>query len=442
MDHEHRWDPCVAHRGDEVKGFVDHYLAQPDRKVLLVVGVGFDPRSRVVATQLSNTDASVRGLFIRENRPDPSPDQLKRANVNMEALRATLTESQVEQIEIFGSDGATVGGHNVINVIRRQNLAGVSDVIVDASALSTGTSFPIIRYFVERIAGGMKGANLHVFVVHDPCLDARIRSTANDEPRSADTISLTSSGDSPTWRAWRPRSIVESTRRRAIAPFRREQAGLSSRSFAISSSVWKGGERGAISAWHAGQGANLHVFVVHDPGFAVGAAWIARPRGPGRIRSTATTDAQHRGEQGAGVELALLLLGVGPAPGAVAAAYMASKAARPFPAWPMRRDYGCRNWLPERTLHSDTFTTLSSLTTHVRSYPFRRATLVSATSWRRSIGQRSKALGPSIRAILSTPTREIRWISIEPFSGWMTFASRFLRKPEVRCSFYPHSAAR
>ena len=183
MDHEHRWDPCVAHRGDEVKGFVDHYLAQPDRKVLLVVGVGFDPRSRVVATQLSNTDASVRGLFIRENRPDPSPDQLKRANVNMEALRATLTESQVEQIEIFGSDGATVGGHNVINVIRRQNLAGVSDVIVDASALSTGTSFPIIRYFVERIAGGMKGANLHVFVVHDPCLDARIRSTANDEPR-------------------------------------------------------------------------------------------------------------------------------------------------------------------------------------------------------------------------------------------------------------------
>ena len=183
MDHERRWDPCVAHRGDEVRWFVDHYLAQPDRQVLLVVGAGFDPRSRIVATQLSNTGASVRGLFIRENRPDLPRDLLERANANMKDLCATLTASRVEHIKIFGPDGATVGGHNIINVIRRQDLAGVTDVIVDASALSTGTIFPIIRYFVERIADGMEGANLHVFVVHDPRLDASIRSTASDAPR-------------------------------------------------------------------------------------------------------------------------------------------------------------------------------------------------------------------------------------------------------------------
>ena len=182
MEHGFRWDPCVTHCGDEVNKFIAHYFSQPDRKVFLVVGAGFDPRSRIVAKRLSDVDANVRGLLIRERRPDPPQDQLDRANVIMDDLRVTLAEQEIKRVNIFGSDGAAVGGRNVINLIGRQNLAGVTDIIVDASALSKGTSFPIIRYFVERIAGGEAAANLHVFVVHDPCLDANIRSTASDAP--------------------------------------------------------------------------------------------------------------------------------------------------------------------------------------------------------------------------------------------------------------------
>ena len=177
-----RWDPCIAHRGEEVNKFVARYFAQRDRKVFLVVGAGFDPRSRIVAARLSDADASVRGLFIRENRPDPPRVQLDWANANEEALHAMFDEVRVEQIEIFGSDRAVVGGRNIISAIRRQDLSGVTDVIVDVSALSTGTSFPLIRYFVERIAVGAEAANLHVFVVHEPRLDADIRSITSDEP--------------------------------------------------------------------------------------------------------------------------------------------------------------------------------------------------------------------------------------------------------------------
>lgn len=147
-----------------------------------MVGAGFDPRSCIVATRLSDADASVRGLFIRENRPDPPQDQLDWADANEEALHASFDEARVEQVEIFGSDGAVVGGRNVISAVRRQDLSGVTDVIVDVSALSTGTSFPLIRYFVEHIAGGAETSNLHVFVVHDPRLDADILSVASDAP--------------------------------------------------------------------------------------------------------------------------------------------------------------------------------------------------------------------------------------------------------------------
>ena len=182
MIHERRWDPCIAHRGDQVDIFLDHYLAQPDRSVLLVAGAGFDPRSCAVAARLSKVATCVRALLIREQRPNPPQDQSDRAVENTDSLLATLADRQVVPVEIFGPDGAVVGGRNIIKVLSQQDLGSVTDVIVDISALSAGMSFPIVRYFVERIDHGNEAVNLHVFVVHDPHLDADIRSIASDAP--------------------------------------------------------------------------------------------------------------------------------------------------------------------------------------------------------------------------------------------------------------------
>ena len=182
MGCERRWDPCIAHRGSELEEFLAYYFTQPDRNVLLVAGAGFDPRACAVAARLGNTATVMRALLIKEDRPNPPQDQVDRAAENTETLLATLADLQVEPIDIFGSDGAVVGGRNIINVLSRQGLKGVTDVVVDISALSVGTSFPIIRYFVERIVRGKESANLHLFVAHDPCLDTDIRSKPSDTP--------------------------------------------------------------------------------------------------------------------------------------------------------------------------------------------------------------------------------------------------------------------
>ena len=147
-----------------------------------VAGAGFDPRACAVAARLGATAAVVRALLIKEERPDPPRDQVDRAATNTTALLATLAERQVESIDIFGSDGAVVGGRTVINVLSRQDLEGATDVVVDISALSVGTSFPIIRYFVERIVRGKESTNLHLFVAHHPNLDTDIRSKPSDTP--------------------------------------------------------------------------------------------------------------------------------------------------------------------------------------------------------------------------------------------------------------------
>ena len=182
MGCEPRWDPCIAHRDNEVDGFLAHYFGQPDRNVLLVAGAGFDPRACAVAARLGETATSVHALLIKEERPNPPQDQMDRAAANTTALLATLAARQVEPIDIFGSDGAVVGGRNIVNVLSRQSLGGVTDVVIDISALSVGTSFPIIRYFVERIVRGKESTNLHLFVAHDPRLDTEIRSKPSDTP--------------------------------------------------------------------------------------------------------------------------------------------------------------------------------------------------------------------------------------------------------------------
>jgi hypothetical protein len=182
MAHELRWDPCIAHRGPEVDEFVADYFALPGRRIVLIAGAGFDPRSTAIATRLSAAGAQVRALFFQENRPNPAQNLLDRASANTSALLAAIADRELVPIDIFGVDGAVTGGRNVITLLGRQDFDSVTDIVIDISALSVGTSFPIIRYFVERVELWRGPPNIHVFVAHDPKLDADICSIPSDAP--------------------------------------------------------------------------------------------------------------------------------------------------------------------------------------------------------------------------------------------------------------------
>ena len=145
-------------------------------------GAGFDPRARILATRLRDTRAMVHAVLVKEERPDPPKELSDRANANVAALAAMLSECKVHSIDVFGPDGAVVVGRNVVKFLTCKNLDNTTDIVIDISALSVGTSFPIIRYFFERIVRDNESVNLHLFVAHEPQLDAAIRSTAGDTP--------------------------------------------------------------------------------------------------------------------------------------------------------------------------------------------------------------------------------------------------------------------
>lgn len=149
---------------------------------MLVAGAGFDPRSTAVTTRLAAAGAAVRAFFIQENRPNPIQDLIDRASANTSALLAAITDREIIPVDIFGSDGAVTGGRNVVARIGSKDFENATDVVIDISALSVGTSFPIIRYFVEWADRQRPLPNIHIFVAHDPTLDADIRSIPSDAP--------------------------------------------------------------------------------------------------------------------------------------------------------------------------------------------------------------------------------------------------------------------
>lgn len=180
MRKEGRYSECVMHHAEQVSIFFGDYFK--DRRVLLLGGAGFDPRACVAAQELERGGANLSLQLIREVRPGPTDALAEAAAANLELFQSLVTDVQVTDVEIFDNDGAVVGGRRAAAAVNSLHIGGFSDIVVDISALSIGTSFPLLRLLVERFSEGMLTTNLHVTVAHDPVLDTRISRTAGDRP--------------------------------------------------------------------------------------------------------------------------------------------------------------------------------------------------------------------------------------------------------------------
>ncbi len=174
-----RWDRCVSHRAGAAEEFVREYFGRADRRPKLIAGAGFDPRSTRFAELLSGVAGDrVSGLFLREQRPSPRPELLRCAEENEQRLLQLIPSSSVEQFEVFAVDNAPVGGRRAVALLSRVlALEGVTDLILDCSALSVGVFFPIAKFCSERVLQERQCPNLHLVVLDDPRIDDVIEVT-------------------------------------------------------------------------------------------------------------------------------------------------------------------------------------------------------------------------------------------------------------------------
>lgn len=182
MTYARRWEPCVYHRGPHADSFLQQYLAEPHRRVLLIAGAGFDPRSvRIAAMFPAAARQNTQAIFLREERPNPDQSLVDRAVQHRDQLIQAFPKSQVCSIQVFASDNAVIGGRGAALLMRSLTLEGVTDIFVDISALSIGVSFPIIKHFMEILRQAPTNrANLHVISCDNPAIDRAISSVPSD----------------------------------------------------------------------------------------------------------------------------------------------------------------------------------------------------------------------------------------------------------------------
>jgi len=181
MRSDYRWDLAITHRGDELNAFVDEYFNDADRKILLIAGAGFDPRTGLVAEVLASaTDATIAALLVNEIRTESDPHLAQLAEANRQRLVTAIPNHTMMDVTVFGTDNSAIGGRRAATQLSALTLTEHTDIVVDISALSVGVSFPMIRYLVELIHSGTLTADLHVMVAHQPQLDARIRAVPTD----------------------------------------------------------------------------------------------------------------------------------------------------------------------------------------------------------------------------------------------------------------------
>ena len=175
-----RWERCIHHRAQEADHFLDEYFSHDDRNVFLLGGAGFDPRSQRVPEALSAICGNrLKGLFLREERPDPDEGLLSQAEANDAQIRSLIPAAEIEQIQVFGIDDAPVGGRRAVKLLSQKlNLDSTTDLVLDCSALSVGVMFPIARFCLESAAKRGSDVNFHLLVLDSPNTDASIDSTS------------------------------------------------------------------------------------------------------------------------------------------------------------------------------------------------------------------------------------------------------------------------
>lgn len=193
------------------------YFTEPNRRCLLVAAAGFDPRSQRIPALLAETLGDrLSALFIREERGQPDPDLLARADANEAALKEIVPEARIERIEVFGDDGAAVGGPRIAALLNAIVIDDdVTDVVLDMSALSIGIGFPAAKILLADCEDA-KARAFHLLIVSNPELDDRIVSEPADNAMAVKGFSGTGhlEGTLETAKIWLPQ--LAEGRKRAL----------------------------------------------------------------------------------------------------------------------------------------------------------------------------------------------------------------------------------
>lgn len=164
-------------------GFWSRRVTDSNRKILVILAVGFDPRCLATLEKLSKFGLQDRlGYLAMKLDPRPPFGQSdtvieKYSAENMKRLEslAGCRREGLHEITTHDDEGHNIVGRRTLNIMSQSMaiLKAYTDIIVDISGMPRGAFFPLLAYLVHLAETG-EFQNLHVSIVEDSGLDTRI----------------------------------------------------------------------------------------------------------------------------------------------------------------------------------------------------------------------------------------------------------------------------
>lgn len=222
-----RWDPYVLASGKHFDSFWRGHLAPRERRVLLVLGRGFDARALAVSKRL--VEAGARPdvwLLSFENGLEDSERRMELTSFNEASLIALVGADAIKQllVTIGGAAGGNATSRNTRQVLKGAGTAtGYDDVVVDISAMPRMVAMTAVAKLLfdldAHFASGGRDVNLHVTTAESVSADiGNAKGSLNDEVTTVSGFSghLTAQGTEHVPRVWFP-VLGEGQRERLLA---------------------------------------------------------------------------------------------------------------------------------------------------------------------------------------------------------------------------------
>jgi hypothetical protein len=211
-----RWNPYVLNGDPEAfDGFWRDHLATGGRRLLFIIGRGFDFRADAAPARIAGLGAAERHAWIlkyQNGQPD-SIERARRTDANVKRFAEIFGEATTTidvRMSVSGSSSNVTSRNAKSAVSRPVELAAYTDIVVDISAMPRTVALTAIAQLIavlDELELKGKSVNLHVVVAESAKID-RSHSTGS----LSDTVTslvgfsgrLTSESTANVPRVWFP----------------------------------------------------------------------------------------------------------------------------------------------------------------------------------------------------------------------------------------------
>lgn len=192
---KNRWNDYFMRQGEDFVSFWKEYLSVGRKKILVILGVGFDPRTTTAFRKIFNSpfdgdiDVIILEYFKNDLREIERYEKSVRTNKkDLDEYLKFLKPKNKTFIDIIlrSADNRNIASNNALKIIKNfDQIANYNDIIIDISAIPPGVYFPLINkllILLDRYANNK--INLHIVGTENSYIDKLIEDEGLDENAS------------------------------------------------------------------------------------------------------------------------------------------------------------------------------------------------------------------------------------------------------------------